>query len=320
MDRGCGNEILATDASPEFGFGVSRANCSRECARHLCGLAEKRGDYVRLFLAPGDPPVVDRLGIPQSLDLSLHDFTDVLSHKAKWQAHSSVLEAHGLLLGIRWAVRAARSHHSRLPVLVDAKAVLGAASKGRSSSSALRGSLRALAANVLAADILLRLIYVPSECMPADAASRGKRACASQAQASEVINIVESRLALLNSFGTPVGASLPIVCIAELLAVCTYVVSQRGLRSKWAPSHRLEAAHHTTHPASLASSVASPRCGLLCRCMAFCYYNTSSATLVPPPVAVGGELHSRQSAKSLTAAHHRSLENTATHTSSYSSH
>ena len=175
MDRGCGNEILATDASPEFGFGVSRANCSRECARHLCGLAEKRGDYVRLFPAPGDPPVVDRLGIPHNLDLSLHDFTDVLSHKAKWQAHSSVLEAHGLLLGIRWAVRAARRHHSRLPVLVDAKAVLGAASKGRSSSSALRGSLRALAANVLAADILLRLIYVPSECMPADAASRGKR-------------------------------------------------------------------------------------------------------------------------------------------------
>ena len=97
------------------------------------------------------------------------------------------------------------------------------------------------------------------------------------------------------------------------------MVSQRGLRSKWAPSHRLEAAHHTTHPASLASSVASPRCGLLCRCMAFCYYNTSSATLVLPPVVVGGELHSWQSAKSLTAAHHRSLENTATHTSSYSS-
>ena len=81
----------------------------------------------------------------------------------------------------------------------------------------------------------------------------------------------------------------------------------------------MEAAHHTTHPASLVSSVASPRCGLLCRCMPFCYYNTSSATLVLPPVAVGGELHSRQSAKSLTAAHHRSLENTATHTSSYSS-
>ena len=119
--------------------------------------------------------MVDRLGIPHNLDLSLYDFTDVLSHKAKWQAHSSVLEAHGLLLGIRWAVRAARRRHSRLPVLVDAKAVLGAASKGRSSSSALRGSLRDLAANILAADILLRLIYVPSECMPADAASRGKR-------------------------------------------------------------------------------------------------------------------------------------------------
>ena len=95
IDRGCGNELLAADASPKFGFGVSRAHCSRECARHCvrgtCGLAEKRGDCVRLFLAPGDPLVVNRRRNPHNLDLSLHDFTDVLSHKAKWQAHAGVL-------------------------------------------------------------------------------------------------------------------------------------------------------------------------------------------------------------------------------------
>ena len=115
--------------------------------------------------------MVIRLGNPHNLDLSLHDFTDVLSHKAKWQAHSGVLEANHM----GGSSRQGDTTHSWVPVLVDSKAVLGAASKGRSSSDALRGSLRPLAAKVLEAGILLRLVYVSSECMPADAASRGKR-------------------------------------------------------------------------------------------------------------------------------------------------
>ena len=195
MDRGCGNEILATDASPEFGFGVSRANCSRECARHLCGLAEKRGDYVRLFPAPGDPPVVDRLGIPHSLDLSLHDFTDVLSHKAKWQAHSSVLEAHGLLLGIRWAVRAARRHHSRLPVLVDAKAILGGSFERTLIIKCFARVIASFGSKCLGSRYPSPLDLRAKRMHARGRSIAGQEACASQAQASQVINTVESRLA-----------------------------------------------------------------------------------------------------------------------------
>ena len=59
--------------------------------------------------------------------------------------------------------------------MVDAKAVLGAASKGRSSSPSLLRVMRAIGAHCLAGDLLLRLLYVPSEHNPSDGASRGKR-------------------------------------------------------------------------------------------------------------------------------------------------
>ena len=80
-----------------------------------------------------------------------------------------------LVLLVRWLLRSVARHSCRVVILLDAKAVLGAASKGRSSSPPfLRGCGR-LASLVLAGDLLLRLVYVPSEDMPADAPSRGRR-------------------------------------------------------------------------------------------------------------------------------------------------
>ena len=75
---------------------------------------------------------------------------------------------------MRWIPRSSDRHSRRIVVLVDAKAVLGAAAKGRSSSPALLRLLRRLASLALAGDLLLRYAYVPSEDMPADPPSRGK--------------------------------------------------------------------------------------------------------------------------------------------------
>ena len=66
-------------------------------------------------------------------------------------------------------------HGSRLVVLIDAKAVLGAATKGRSSSPSLLRIMRSAASHILATNMLIRLVYVPSEDNPADAPSRGIR-------------------------------------------------------------------------------------------------------------------------------------------------
>lgn len=59
--------VTACDACPEFGFGVSSRQCSRHVAEMLGQLAERHGDYVRLYRQPGDPPEKDRLGVPHKL-------------------------------------------------------------------------------------------------------------------------------------------------------------------------------------------------------------------------------------------------------------
>ena len=167
--------LTASDAAPQYGFGVTVCPCSSSEATDVCRLAERRGDYVRLDSGPGDLPEVARLGKPHYIKQTRERFKTVISCKARWSAHSGVLEAHAYLLALRWIARRACNHHHKAPLLVDAKVVVGAATKGRSSARALRRVLRAAAATTLAADILPRIVYIPSEANPADAPSRGKR-------------------------------------------------------------------------------------------------------------------------------------------------
>ena len=60
-------------------------------------------------------------------------------------------------------------------VLIDAKAVLAAAAKGRSGAAGFKSILRSIAALSLAGGILIYPLYVPSEDNPGDAPSRGLR-------------------------------------------------------------------------------------------------------------------------------------------------
>lgn len=175
LDKPWHTELLACDASPAFGFGVCAATCTHKQVAGVGRLAEKRGDYVRLHKDPGSEEK-HRLGMPHTLGLDKRDFRTIVSAKAKWSAHSGVLEGHGLLMTLRWLARARKNFHSKVVVLVDAKAVLGAAAKGRTSAPGLRGVIRAIGALSLACDWLVRLVYVPSEDNPADEPSRGERA------------------------------------------------------------------------------------------------------------------------------------------------
>lgn len=175
LDRQPVPKLVAADAAPEFGFGVSVCQYTGPEATEVCRLAERRGDFVRLTVDPLDHTEVSRLGKPHRLRHTQRDFKTVICARAKWQAHSGVLEAHAYLLALKWASRCVSHHHCKVPFLIDAKVVIGAASKGRSSARALRTVLRAAAAVTLAADILPRLIYIPSESNPADKPSRGKR-------------------------------------------------------------------------------------------------------------------------------------------------
>ena len=174
LNRPARAHILACDAAPEYGFGVVEAACGEAEAEALCRLAEKRRDYVRPAAAEADPTTIARQGTQCTLSMPQRSFRQVVGQRARWHAHSGSLEAHALLLAVRGVTRRAVAHGTRLPVLVDAKTVVCAAGKGRSSAPTIRRTMARIGANVLAGNLALRVVYVPSEANPADGPSRGR--------------------------------------------------------------------------------------------------------------------------------------------------
>ena len=85
------------------------------------------------------------------------------------------MEAHAVALGLNWLSHDVHNHGKRVTFLVDAKAVVGALKKGRTSAHTLKRAVRRCAATALASDILFHVAYVPSECNAADWPSRGLR-------------------------------------------------------------------------------------------------------------------------------------------------
>ena len=170
--------ISASDASGEYGFGVCAAAASSKQVRQVAAYAEKRRDYVVLddTVSKGvDKGVKKRQGVSRHLDLNQNDFKTILSIRARQPAHANVLECEAFLLWLRWLTRTSRHHNARAVCLVDSKVLLGCATKGRSSSKALLRVMRRAGAIQLAANILVRLVYTPTEYNPSDLASRGIR-------------------------------------------------------------------------------------------------------------------------------------------------
>ena len=165
-------ELVATDASPSYGFGVSSLTCDPRVARKVCHLAQVPGAFAFLDVSDGSykPP---RSGNAHRLGIHMQRFQTRLSVKAKFPSHSGPMEAAAVSLMLRWLIRRPCSHGHRIAALVDAQAVLGALTKGRSSAPTFRFETRRIAALSLAGNFLVRYLYVPSSCNPADSASRG---------------------------------------------------------------------------------------------------------------------------------------------------
>ena len=171
--------VIATDASPSFGFGVSVKHCSaflvRKCGRR-CAVP---GSYIMTDDTTSGAKL--RCGTPHSLGLRQLDFHTVVSRQARFKAHSGSLQAGAVTFGLRWAFRSSRYLRKRIAMLVDAQAVTGALRRGRSSAPTLRHEMQQIVALSLVSGCIMKCIYIPSEHNPADAPSRGVHSTAERA-------------------------------------------------------------------------------------------------------------------------------------------
>ena len=170
------NVVVASDASPSYGFGVSVADAPPDLLRAFAREATLPNTHVRLHrygVYVDEEAEKPRVGRACQLPIAKAAFTTVVSAKASHLAHAGTLEAGAIQLALRWLLRSTKRHSRRTVLLVDAQAVRGAVAKGRSSAPCLRREVTRIAALQLAGDILLKLVYVPSEDNPADAPSRG---------------------------------------------------------------------------------------------------------------------------------------------------
>ena len=170
--------LVATDAAGSYGFGVSVAKVLPSFTRATAQCCATPLAFIRLDRStPHEHQEEERPreGTPCVLPLGRGAFRPVLSSKARFKAHSGSLEATGVELGLQWILRSSARHGRRTLLLIDARAVLGAVAKGRSSARTIRRNLMRIAALVLAGDLLVHVAYIPSEDNPADTPSRGVR-------------------------------------------------------------------------------------------------------------------------------------------------
>ena len=114
-----------------------------------------------------------RLGRRYDIELQLRDFDVIFSVKVDEPDHINLEEMKALLLFVKWILRSASRFAHRIVVLIDSKVVVGAVTKGRSSSFPLNRLIKRLAATCFAGGIVLHCVFIPTSHNPSDWPSRG---------------------------------------------------------------------------------------------------------------------------------------------------
>ena len=168
-------QISATDASSKMG-GRASTITSRAMSKLLYRFAEKRGEHTRLDwdlhgisppsrMAEAPPPVVDAM--------CKHCWVSSQSIRFDRKEHINILELEMVKQEIKARANAQRGG-CRVVNLCDSRVVVGAFAKGRSSSRNLNHKLRSCIPWLLASEIHLVNVWVPTDKNPADYPSRGK--------------------------------------------------------------------------------------------------------------------------------------------------
>jgi hypothetical protein len=171
--------VIASDASTSGGQGVVAATVPTEV---LEACADRRVPPTS-SPAPTVAPIVRSADVSEQSQQRERIAFDPQLQRAPWRVivrspwrraePINVLEARAFLTGVRWALSKpsiAISH--RLLLLTDSSVLMGAVTKGRSSSFPLLARLRSFTALILASGSRIVPGWIPTECNPADAASR----------------------------------------------------------------------------------------------------------------------------------------------------
>ena len=166
LDASWWSQVVAVDAS-DWGLGVKAAASSVE---DLVSLVVDAGKIPN---APAEPlRVVDFVADRQWTTIvgSPWLFPELAAAE-----HIGVREARAFTTGIRWVLSHPSSIDRRIVMLSDSTNVVGAVSKGRSSSFQLLRCLRRISALLLAGGLRVSVVWVPTESNPADEPSRRPR-------------------------------------------------------------------------------------------------------------------------------------------------
>jgi hypothetical protein len=165
--------ITTTDGAQVFGFGMAQAPADPLLVRRIAEQCAVEGHGILPEGVDLASYSVSAVEAPLQIPVQYQEFAPQISVRAKEAADAPTLEAIAVTLATRRLTRSMRHHSKRSVLLVDAKALIFALRKGRSSSSAFKVQLQKIAALNLCADVAVTYGYIPTSCNPADPPSRG---------------------------------------------------------------------------------------------------------------------------------------------------
>ena len=174
--RPVGRTAWATDATPSSGGSV-HADVPATLGRFLYRRCECKGERARLDWTGQAAAVPSTLNPPSDL---VHDVVRSLpwaarsSYVFRETSHVNLQEMRAVNDELKRAVAQGDSCPRRQLVFSDSRVVVGAASKGGSSSLRLNGILRSMLPYACASGISLHYLWVATDENPADGPSRGK--------------------------------------------------------------------------------------------------------------------------------------------------
>jgi hypothetical protein len=183
------HQVFASDATTTRGAAVFAEPSCVELS-WLWARTPRRGAYARLFLDGGIDSVLDKSDVRDELVYEVVrqlQFRPCLSWTLPTEQHIGLQEMAALAAVVRRLARDPRCWGRRVVMIVDARVIRHAVTRGRSSSRILNRALRRLLAHHLLTGIRLVVMWVPTDVNAADDPTRHRPVRPAEPRSAEVL-------------------------------------------------------------------------------------------------------------------------------------